>query len=282
MHKKTQLWIWVVLIVLVLGFIASKPAGRLVGQARHTMQTERFLRIEGGNLLFIRQSFGRAPEMKVLKKPKSSILTARSTGKEIEINCNGKVYRRTSQAQTMIISSLNRALYFTELEVLPPDSKGRVMAGFRLWRWTDSGGFESLTPSGISSGSPRLSVDEKSLLVQEYGMGVPDGLRMYDLKTKQSRFFPFGKQTANTDALLDSDTFLVAEMMPSGKGEPLRRIYKTQLASGKSELLLPSRDVERAVAFDGAIWVLIKTEQDYVVCRLSVDLDDIQETIKVN
>ncbi|MEI7985342.1 MAG: hypothetical protein WCI55_06910 [Armatimonadota bacterium] len=282
MHKKTQLWTWVVLSLLVLGFMASKPVGRLIRQARETLRTERYLRVENGSLLYSRQSFGRAPEVKVLKKIKSSALTARFTGKEIEINFNGKEFRRASLTQTMIVSSLNRALYFTELETLPPDSKGRAMAGFRLWQWTESGGFESMTPSGISSGSPRLSVDEKSLLVQEYGMGVPDGLRIYDLKTKQSKFIPFGKQTANTDALVDSDTFLVATMEPNGNGEPLRRIYKTQLASGKSERLLPGRDIERAVAFDGAIWALIKAGESYEVCRLSPELDDVDEAIKVN
>jgi hypothetical protein len=282
MKSKLPIWLFVALVALVLGRIIAKPVGKLVSDARHTMQTERFLKIENGNLHFIKQSFGRAPEVQVLKKLKSSTLTVRSTGKEIEITSNGKVIQRTSKAQDIVISPRNRALYFTELEMLTPDSKGRVMAGFRLWQWTESGGFESLTPSGTSSGSLRLSANEKSLLVQEYGTGVPDGFRIYDLKTKQSKFIPFGKQTANSDAIVDSDTFLVADMEPVVNGEPRRRIYRTQLASGERKRLLPGKDVERAVTFDGAIWVLIKTGELYEVCRLSKDLDDIEETIKVD
>lgn len=266
---------------VILAFVVAKPVGTLIYQARHTFRTERYLMVENGNLLYNKQTWGSGADRSYIKRLKQSNLTAESNGREIEISLNGKIFRRTSLATNIIVSSKNQIVFFTEYEILPTAKSGRATAYQRLFKWTKSGGFESMNPSGVGTSSPRLSCDEQVLLEDNYWTTpIRGGAEMYDLKTKQTS--PFKNMSMNIEAVVSANEFLSIHRDRKSADDAYGQLYRIDIASGKSKLVLPGHLAGQVVAFDGAIWVLIKTvDGTFQVVSLSPSLDRIEEKVSV-
>ena len=235
--------------------------------------------IEGGNLVFIKQTWGSAPERTVVKKLKSSTLSAKSTGSEIQILSNGKTFRRTSRTNDIIVSSANQTVFFTEYEKLPSSKPGRPLVYPRLYRWTEAGGFVAMNPAGIGTSSPRLSADEQTLIEDNYGDLGAGGAVVYDIKTKQTS--PMKARKLSSDALVSVDTSLTIKTDEKSSDDAYGQLNKIDRTTGKSEPVLPGQLAGRVTAFNGSIWVLLKSGESYEVVRLSPSLEQIQERVKV-
>ena len=259
--------------------VAAVPFGKLIHDARHTFRTERFLMIEDGNLIFTKQTWGSAPERTVVKKLKSSTLSAKSTGKEIQILLNGKTFHRPSVTNDIIVSSANQTVFFTEYENLPPDKSGRPLAYPRLYLWTEKTGFEAMNPSGTGTSSPRLSADEQALVEDNDSGSGPGGTVVYDIKTKQTS--PMKARRLGSDAVVNINTSLTIKKDEKSADDAYGQLNKIDRATGKSEPVLAGQFAGRVTAFDGSIWVLLKTGESYEVVRLSPSLEQILETVKV-
>ncbi len=279
MQKKSSVWAWILVIVVIVIAVGARFAGKLVGDARHTFRTERYLMVDNGNLVFHKQTWGSTPERSIIKKLKSPTLTARTTGSQIEIFKDGKAFRHSGPAENIIVSSKNRAVFFTHYEN-DPSSKSNPQSVYpRLYMWTEKGGFETLNPQFVGTSSPQISADEQALLEQNYGAPGHEGMEVYDIKTKITT--PIKNKDFYSAAIVDADTALTIVKDPSSYDDAYGKLFRIDQKTGNKTPILPDQLFGRITMFDGAIWALVKSNDSYQVVRIAPTLNRIEETINV-
>ncbi|MEI8283019.1 MAG: hypothetical protein WCG75_11475 [Armatimonadota bacterium] len=280
MQKKSSVRTWIFVFTVILIAIFARSAGKLISDARHTFRAERYLMVDNGNLVFTKQTWGSAPERSIVKKLKSPTLTARTTGSQIEIFKDGKVFRHTAPADNIIVSPKNQAVFFTQYENSSTTTKsGPPMVYPRLYMWTEKGGFETPNAQFIGTSSPRLSADEQILLEQNYGAPGHEGMEVYDIKTKTTT--PIKNMDFYSASIVDRDTALTIVKDPSSYDDAYGKLFRIDQKTGNKTPVLPEQLFGRITMFDGGIWALVKTNDAFQVVRLAPTLDRIVETIKV-